>query len=140
MAIEPGEIVARVRGRNAPGLVSAYDKVRIRRSIEYPVAGCAVAVARDGDTIADLRVAFTGTNPRPVRIEGTEELIGGALDDAALAKLDDLCRDQLMSMKTTYTPGTYRRRRRDGDGQAAGGAVVRGGLDCLFLALSIVTL
>ena len=110
MAIQPGEVVLRVRAMNTPGLVSAYDKVRIRRSIEYPVAGCAVALARDGDTLTDLRVAFTGTNPRPVRLEGTADLTGGPLTDETFDGLDDLCKDQLMSMKTTFTPGHYRRR------------------------------
>jgi 4-hydroxybenzoyl-CoA reductase subunit beta len=110
LAITPGEIVLRVRAKNVPGLVSAYDKIRIRKSIEYPVAGFAAALARKGDTLADLRVAFTGTNPRPVLLDGTAALCGKPLDDAALAALDDLCRDQIMSMKTTFTPGTYRRR------------------------------
>ncbi len=110
LAIKPGEMVLRVRAKNVPGLVSAYDKIRIRKSIEYPVAGVAAALARKGDTLADLRVAFTGTNPRPVLLDGTAALCGKPLDDAALAALDDLCRDQIMSMKTTFTPGTYRRR------------------------------
>lgn len=110
MAIEPGEIVVRVRATSTPGLASAYDKVRIRRTIEYPVAGCAAAVRRDGDAIADVRIAFTGTNPRPVLLEGTEALVGKPWDDEALQVIDDLCKDQLMSMKTTFTPGHYRRR------------------------------
>jgi 4-hydroxybenzoyl-CoA reductase subunit beta len=110
LAIKPGEIVLRMRAKNVPGLVSAYDKIRIRKSIEYPVAGVAAALARKGDTLADLRVAFTGTNPRPVLLDGTAALCGKPLGDATLAALDELCRDQLMSMKTTFTPGTYRRR------------------------------
>jgi 4-hydroxybenzoyl-CoA reductase subunit beta len=110
MAIQPGEVVLRVRAENTPGLVSAYDKVRIRRSIEYPVAGCAVALMRDGDALSDLRVAFTGTNPRPVRLDGTADLTGGPLTEETFDALDDLCKDQLMSMKTTFTPGHYRRR------------------------------
>ncbi len=110
LAIQPGEIVLRVRGRTVPRLVSAYDKIRIRRSIEYPVAGIAAALKRDGGTLADLRIAVTGTNPRPVLIDGTAALCGKPLTELALAALDDLCRDQLMSMKTTFTPGTYRRR------------------------------
>jgi 4-hydroxybenzoyl-CoA reductase subunit beta len=110
LAIRPGEIVLRVRAKAAPGLVSAYDKIRIRRSIEYPVAGVAAALGREGGTLADLRVAVTGTNPRPVPIEGTAALCGRPFGEATLAALDDLCRDQLMSMKTTFTPGTYRRR------------------------------
>ena len=110
LSLEPGEFVTAVHAKTVPGLRSAYDKLRIRRSIEYPVAGCAVALRRDGDTLADLRVAFTGTNPRPVLLEGTAELCGGALDDRVFTGLDDLVRDQVMAMKTTFTPGHYRRR------------------------------
>jgi 4-hydroxybenzoyl-CoA reductase subunit beta len=110
LALRPGEIVTTVRAKNTPALRSAYDKIRIRRSIEYPVTGVAVALRRDGDTLTDLRVAFTGTNPRPVRLAGTERLCGGALDPQVFAALDALVRDQIMAMKTTFTPGHYRRR------------------------------
>ena len=110
LSLRPGEFVTAVRAKNAPGLRSAYDKIRIRRSIEYPVAGVAVALRREGKKLVDLRVAFTGTNPRPVLLEGTADLCGGPLDDDILKKLDDLVRDQVMAMKTTFTPGHYRRR------------------------------
>jgi 4-hydroxybenzoyl-CoA reductase subunit beta len=110
LALRKGEIVTAVRAKTAPGLRSGYDKIRIRRSIEYPVAGVAVALRRDGDALADLRVAFTGTNPRPVLLTGTQELCGGPLDEAFYKGLDDLVRDQIMAMKTTFTPGHYRRR------------------------------
>ena len=110
LSLRPDELVTAVRAKKTPGLRSAYDKIRIRRSIEYPVAGVAVALRRDGKNLADLRVAFTGTNPRPVLLEGTSELCGGPLNDAVLKKLEDLVRDQIMAMKTTFTPGHYRRR------------------------------
>src|SRR5215813_14572666 len=44
LALQPGEFVTAVRANNTPGLRSAYDKIRIRRSIEYPVCGVAVAL------------------------------------------------------------------------------------------------
>jgi 4-hydroxybenzoyl-CoA reductase subunit beta len=110
LSLRPGEFVSAVRARSTPGLRSAYDKIRIRRSIEYPVTGVAVALRRDGDTLADLRIAFTGTNPRPVLLDGTQDLCGGALDERVFKGLDELVRDQIMSMKTTFTPGHYRRR------------------------------
>jgi 4-hydroxybenzoyl-CoA reductase subunit beta len=110
LALRPGEFVTAVRAKNTPGLRSAYDKIRIRRSIEYPVTGVAVALIRAGDKLADLRVAFTGTNPRPVLLEGTAALCGGPLDERVFAGLDALVRDQIMAMKTTFTPGHYRRR------------------------------
>src|SRR5262244_3214492 len=110
LSLRPGEFVTAVRAKNTPGLRSAYDKIRIRRSIEYPVTGVAVALRRERDVLADLRVAFTGTNPRPVLLKGTAELCGGALDARVFKGLDELVRDQIMSMKTTFTPGHYRRR------------------------------
>ena len=110
LALRPGEFIAAVRAANTAGLRSAYDKIRIRRSIEYPVAGVAVALRREGDTLADLRVAFTGTNPRPVLLDGTAKLCGGPPDEQVFKGLDALTRDQVMAMKTTFTPGHYRRR------------------------------
>jgi 4-hydroxybenzoyl-CoA reductase subunit beta len=110
LALRAGEFVTAVRAKHVRGLRSAYDKIRIRRSIEYPVAGVAVALKREGDTLADLRVAFTGTNPRPVLLAGTRDLCGAPLDARVFKGLEELVRDQIMSMKTTFTPGHYRRR------------------------------
>jgi 4-hydroxybenzoyl-CoA reductase subunit beta len=110
LSLRPGETITAVRTRNISGLRSAYDKIRIRRSIEFPVTGVAVALKRERDRLTDLRVAFTGTNPRPVRLAGTAPLCGGALDQRVFAGLDVLVRDQIMAMKTTFTPGHYRRR------------------------------
>ena len=110
LSLRPGELVTAVRAKNTAGLRSAYDKIRIRRSIEYPVAGVAVALKKDKGKLADLRIAFTGTNPRPVLLAGTAELCGGGLDERVIKGLDALVRDQIMPMKTTFTPGHYRRR------------------------------
>ncbi|HET7165772.1 MAG TPA: 4-hydroxybenzoyl-CoA reductase subunit beta, partial [Pseudolabrys sp.] len=110
LSLRPGEVVTAVRAKSTPGLRSAYDKIRIRRSIEYPVAGVAVALSKEGGKLSDLRVGFTGTNPRPVLLAGTKELCGGPLDERVTKGLDALVRDQIMPMKTTFTPGHYRRR------------------------------
>src|SRR5262245_17598625 len=84
LALRPGELVVGVRAQTSLGLRSAYDKLRIRRSIEYPVAGVAVALRRAGESLAELRVAVTGTNPRPVLLEGTRALCSGPLDNRVL--------------------------------------------------------
>lgn len=110
LSLRPGELITAVRAKNTPSLRSAYDKIRIRRSIEYPVAGVAVALKKDKDKLAELRIAFTGTNPRPVLLAGTDKLCGGGLDERVIKGLDALVRDQIMPMKTTFTPGHYRRR------------------------------
>ena len=110
LSLRPGEIVTAVRARNTRDLRSAYDKIRIRRSIEYPVAGVAVALRKEGGKLAELRIGFTGTNPRPVLLAGTADLCGGGFDERAIKGLNALVRDQIMPMKTTFTPGHYRRR------------------------------
>jgi 4-hydroxybenzoyl-CoA reductase subunit beta len=110
LSLKPGEIITAVRAQNTPGLRSGYDKIRIRRSIEYPVCGVAVALRRENNTLAELRIAVTGTNPRPVLLEGTAALCSGPLDARVFEGLDALVRDQIMAMKTTFTPGHYRRR------------------------------
>src|SRR5205085_9163019 len=99
LSLRPGEFVTAVRARNTAGLRSAYDKIRIRRSIEYPVMGVAVALRRQGDALADLRVAFTGTNPRPVLLKGTAELCSGPLEGRVFDGLDALARDPIMAIK-----------------------------------------
>ncbi|MFQ5534160.1 MAG: 4-hydroxybenzoyl-CoA reductase subunit beta [Sphingomonadales bacterium] len=110
LTLRDGEIVATVRLSSVAGLRTAYDKVRVRQSIDYPLAGVAVGVSRDGDVLTDLRIAITGTNPRPVLLAGTDALHGSGLNEALFEKVDELVRDQIMAMKTTFTPGHYRRR------------------------------
>ena len=68
---------------------------------------CALAL-RDG-CVAELRVALTGTNPRPFLLEGTGELVGRAVDADMLARLGKLVRKQVKPMRTTVTSSNYRR-------------------------------
>ncbi len=110
LSLAEEEFVCSVSARVTPGLRSGYDKIRVRRSIEFPLAGVAVALGREGDTLTDLRVAITGTNPWPVLLEGTDAVCGGGLDEVALERFDALVSRQVMAMKTTFTPGRYRRR------------------------------
>jgi len=45
-----------------------------------------------------------------VLLQGTADLCGAGLDQKFFDGLDRLVRDQVMAMKTTFTPGHYRRR------------------------------
>ena len=110
LSLGDDEFVVAVSGRLAPGLASGYDKMRVRRSIEFPLAGVAVVVGREREVLTALRVAVTGTNPWPIRVEGTDALCGAALDEAVIETLDGLMRRQVMALKTTFTSGHYRRR------------------------------
>lgn len=47
-----------------------YRKLRIRGSIDYPLAGVALAVKKTGGQVEDLRLALTAVNPAPTLVEG----------------------------------------------------------------------
>lgn len=107
LLLEPGEIVTAVHLAPPGGLASAYAKIRVRDAIDFPLVGAAVALKRDGDALADLRVALTGTNSRPLRLLGTEALCGRPLDTGALVKL---LPKQIQPMSSTTVAPGYRRK------------------------------
>jgi 4-hydroxybenzoyl-CoA reductase subunit beta len=88
---------------------SSYRKVRVRGAIDFPLAGVAVALAMDGESLVQLRVGITGTNSRPFLLKGVEVLYGRALDDNALHELETLVQKQVQPMRTTTISAHYRR-------------------------------
>ena len=92
------------------GAVSAYEKSRVRGSIDFPLAGCAVRLTEDDGKIADLRIALTAVNPYPQMVNGLADFIGKALDDDALDAIRELVRNQAKPMRTTTVRPWYRRR------------------------------
>ena len=109
LRLAPGEFLVRVALPPDPW-PSAYAKARARGAIDFPLAGVAVALRRDGDTVAGLRVALTGTNSRPFLLEGTEALLGTAVDAAWCDRLGKLVQKQVSPMRTTLLAAQYRRR------------------------------
>jgi 4-hydroxybenzoyl-CoA reductase subunit beta len=73
--LQPNELVTRVvLPRSSAGLRAAYRKLRIRGSIDYPLAGVAVTCRQSNGHIEDLRIALTAVNPAPVLVKGVSEL------------------------------------------------------------------
>jgi 4-hydroxybenzoyl-CoA reductase subunit beta len=93
-----------------PALISGYEKARFRGAIDFPLAGVAVALRREGGALAGLRIALTGTNSRPLLLSGCEALIGRPLDAEALRQISKLVQKQVAPMRTTIAPAHYRRR------------------------------
>jgi 4-hydroxybenzoyl-CoA reductase subunit beta len=63
-----------------------YRKLRIRGSIDYPLAGVAVAMKRSNGYVADARLAITAVNPAPLLVKGVTEMLEGKAVDEALAE------------------------------------------------------
>jgi 4-hydroxybenzoyl-CoA reductase subunit beta len=76
------EIVVGVRvPRSSTGLHGTYKKLRVRQSIDYPLAGVAAVMRKDADGICrEARVALTAVNPAPRLVKAAETLAGKKYD------------------------------------------------------------
>jgi 4-hydroxybenzoyl-CoA reductase subunit beta len=108
LALAAGELVVAVHLAAKPP-ISAYQKVRTRGAIDFPLAGVAVALTVTGKTIGSLRIALTGTNSRPFLLEGTDAFAGKELDDKVLQAIDRAVQKQVQPMRTTLASANYRR-------------------------------
>ena len=71
----------------AKGTRSSYRKVRTRQAWDFAIAGVALALVFDGDTVTSADVFLSGVAPVPWRASGVEAAITGkALDAATIAK------------------------------------------------------
>ncbi len=110
LTIARDEVLARILIPAAPnGLRFGYRKARARGAIDFPLAGVACAMVLEGKLLAELRIALTGTNSRPILLEGTEALLGRPVDDQAIVTVGKLVQKQVSPMRTTVTPSNYRR-------------------------------
>ena len=111
LALEKDELLVSIRlPKPAAGSVSAYEKSRIRGSIDFPLAGCAVRLRAEAGKLTDLRIALTAVNPYPQMVTGLEGHIGSVLDDEALDAIREIVRKQAKPMRTTTVRPWYRRR------------------------------
>ena len=108
LTLAAGELIVAVH-LPAKAPASAYEKVRTRAAIDFPLAGVAVALSVKGKTIGSLRIALTGTNSRPFLLDGADAFAGQALDDKLLQAIDRLVQKQVQPMRTTLASANYRR-------------------------------
>jgi len=111
LTLTPGELVSKVQlPKSLSGTPSRYEKIRIRGSIDFPLAGVAVRLKMNKKKVKEISIALTGVNPFPQIITGTDEHIGKSLNEKSLDDLQDSVRKQAKPMKTTTVAPWYRRR------------------------------
>jgi 4-hydroxybenzoyl-CoA reductase subunit beta len=94
----------------AAGYRGVYRKLRIRGSIDYPLAGVAVALKRSNGHIADARIGLTAVNPAPVLVKGTGQLLEGkALSEELAEAVGDLAARTAKPLTTSALTPEYRR-------------------------------
>ena len=75
--LRPDELLTRIfLPESSAGYRGVYRKLRVRGSIDYPLAGVAVVMKRSNGRIADARVAITAVNPAPLVGEGRQRAAG----------------------------------------------------------------
>jgi 4-hydroxybenzoyl-CoA reductase subunit beta len=109
--LQPNELVTRVLlPASAADYRGVYRKLRVRGSIDYPLAGVAVVMKRSNGHVVDARVGITAVNPAPLLVNGAGELLTGkTVDDALAESVGDLAARTAKPLTTSALTPEYRR-------------------------------
>jgi 4-hydroxybenzoyl-CoA reductase subunit beta len=109
--LQPDELVTRVfLPASSADYRGVYRKLRVRGSIDYPLAGVAVVMKRSNGHVADARIGITAVNPAPLLVKGAgEALIGKQVDEALAALVGDLAARTAKPLTTSALTPEYRR-------------------------------
>jgi 4-hydroxybenzoyl-CoA reductase subunit beta len=75
MAKQPSEVVTALRLSADRETKTAYVKLRRRGSIDFPIAGAAVALKLDGDTVIGCRIVLSAVASHPLEATAAEEFL-----------------------------------------------------------------
>jgi len=112
IALGKGEILTAVHVPARMGnLRGAYHKLRVRDSIDYPLAGVAVAMDVDATGICrDARVALTAVNPGPVLLRHAKEwLVGKKWEEETVERVAHAAIQTGKPLTTSASTPVYRR-------------------------------
>ena len=109
--LEPNELVTRVfLPESTADYSGVYRKLRVRGSIDYPLAGVAVVIKRSNGHVGEARVAVTAVNPAPLLVKGASELLAGKIVDEDLADaVGNLAAKTAKPLTTSALTPEYRR-------------------------------
>jgi 4-hydroxybenzoyl-CoA reductase subunit beta len=111
MRLEPHEMITRVfLPESTKGWKGSYLKLRVRGSIDYPLAGVAVALKQNGGPVEAARVAVTAVNPAPLLVPGAEgALLGKKINEASATAVGELAAKTAKPLTTSGLTPEYRR-------------------------------
>ena len=111
LKLAKNEIVTRIHlPETAAGWRGSYQKLRIRGSIDYPLAGVAVALKMNSGRIEDARVAITAVNPAPHLLKDVDvHLIGIAPTEEIAERIGEMAARTAKPLTTSVLTPEYRR-------------------------------
>ena len=109
--LAPNEIVTRVHlPESSSGWRGSYQKLRVRGSIDYPLAGVAVALRMRSGCVEDARVAITAVNPAPFLVKDVDaHLIGLVPSEEIAEQIGELAARTAKPLTTSALTPEYRR-------------------------------
>jgi 4-hydroxybenzoyl-CoA reductase subunit beta len=109
--LQPNELVTRIfLPASAADYRGVYRKLRVRGSIDYPLAGVAVVMKRSNGIVSDARIGVTAVNPAPLLVKGAGELLmGKSLDETLAEAVGDLAARTAKPLTTSALTPEYRR-------------------------------
>jgi 4-hydroxybenzoyl-CoA reductase subunit beta len=109
--IRPGELITKIiLPHSSSGYHGAYRKLRVRGSIDYPLAGVAVAIKRSNGHVEDIQIALTAVNPAPVLVKGLNTLLkNGSIGERAAEHAGELAARTAKPLTTSALTPEYRR-------------------------------
>jgi len=109
--LQPNELLTHVfLPASSAGFTGVYRKLRVRGSIDYPLAGVAVVMKTTNSHIADARIGITAVNPAPLLVAGVLELLAGKTLDESLAEAaGDMAAKMSKPLTTSALTPEYRR-------------------------------
>lgn len=111
LKLAPDEMLTRVFLPEASaGWKGSYMKLRIRGSIDYPLAGVAVALKKNGGPVEAARLAITAVNPAPLLVPAAEHaLVGKQIDEHTATVVGELAAKTAKPLTTSALTPEYRR-------------------------------
>ena len=107
--LQPNELLTRVLlPRASAGYRGAYRKLRVRGSIDYPLAGVAVVMRKSNGHVEEVRIGITAVNPAPLLVKGLDSL-NGEVNEAAAEAIADIAVRSAKPLTTSALTPEYRR-------------------------------
>lgn len=104
------ELVTRILlARASAGYRGVYRKLRVRGSIDYPLAGVAIALKQSNGQVEDLRIGITAVNPAPMLVKGLDALLNGELTEETAEAIGELAARTAKPLTTSALTPEYRR-------------------------------
>ena len=92
------------------GYRGSYRKLRVRNSIDYPLAGVAVAMKVENGICRDARVGLVAAAPAPLKVAGVAEALEGKrYDPALIAEIERSVIRTGKPLQTSLSTPEYRR-------------------------------